>query len=67
MGRGRLSPGMRHAMASAGWLASGQQYEGLARWPKRIAAVTEADVQQFARAVAKPGRVVVGQYLPVKP
>lgn len=51
----------------AGWLASGQQYEGLARWPKRIAAVTEADVQQFARAVAKPGRVVVGQFLPVKP
>lgn len=48
----------------AGWLAAGYDYENLARWPQRLAAVTESDVRHLAKGLAAPGRVVVGQALP---
>lgn len=44
----------------AGWLAAGYGYQDLARWPQRLAAVTESDVRQLAKGLAAPGRVVVG-------
>ncbi len=49
------------------WLGMGNEYDTLAVWPRRIAAVTVADVNRLIRGLAVPGREVTGILLPAVP
>ncbi|HYF53692.1 MAG TPA: pitrilysin family protein [Salinarimonas sp.] len=46
------------------WLGVGNEYDTLAVWPRRIAAVTVDDVNRLIRAVAGSGREVTGILVP---
>ncbi len=46
------------------WIGMGNEYDTLAVWPRRIAAVTVADMNRLLRAVAEPGRSVTGILTP---
>src|SRR5439155_7613215 len=43
-----------------GWLAQGNRYDDLAKWPQRIAAVSPGEVATVLQALSGPGRVVTG-------
>jgi zinc protease len=49
-----------------GWLAAGNSYEGLMRWPQQVAAVTPADVAAVLQGLSSPGRIVTGILTPAK-
>ncbi|KAA2235325.1 M16 family metallopeptidase [Salinarimonas soli] len=49
------------------WIGMGNEYDTLAVWPRRIAAVTVADVNRLIRAIAGEGREVAGILLPGEP
>ncbi len=46
------------------WIGLGNEYDTLAVWPRRIAAVTVEDVNRLIRALAAEGREVTGMLLP---
>jgi zinc protease len=49
-----------------GWLAAGNSYEALARWPQQIAEVRPADVAAVLQGFSRPGRIVTGIITPAK-
>jgi zinc protease len=49
-----------------GWLAAGNDYDRLADWPQRLAAVTPADVAAVLKGLSSPGRIVTGILSPAK-
>ena len=46
------------------WIGMGNEYDTLAVWPRRIAAVTVADVNRLIQAIAAEGREVTGILVP---